>query len=166
MPNLFRLATFNLENLDYSATRRALFERRLGVLKPLLSELAADILCLQEINAQKAADHDGRRFLALDRLLAGGPYESYRRATSVRPGTSAPADVHNLVIASRWPIVERRQLFHDIVAKSLGSSNPYNMVKAAMAAFQKMESPRTVAGRRSLKVNDVLGRKGDIKETE
>ena len=117
MANQFRLATFNLENLDYSAARRAVFERRLGVLKPLLSELAADILCLQEINAQKAADHDGRRFLALDRLLAGGPYEGYHRATSVRPGTSAPADVHNLVIASRWPIVERRQLFHDIVAK-------------------------------------------------
>ena len=117
MANQFRLATFNLENLDYSAARRAVFERRLGVLKPLLAELAADILCLQEINAQKAADHDGRRFLALDRLLAGGPYEGYHRATSVRPGTSAPADVHNLVIASRWPIVERRQLFHDIVAK-------------------------------------------------
>ncbi len=117
MANQFRLATFNLENLDYSAARRAVFERRLGVLKPLLSELAADVLCLQEINAQKAADRDGRRFLALDRLLAGGPYEGYHRATSVRPGTSAPADVHNLVIASRWPIVERRQLFHDIVAK-------------------------------------------------
>ncbi len=117
MANQFRLATFNLENLDYSAARRAVFERRLGVLRPLLSELAADVLCLQEINAQKTADHEGRRFVALDRLLAGGPYENYHRATSVRPGTSAPADVHNLVIASRWPIIERRQLFHDIVAK-------------------------------------------------
>jgi endonuclease/exonuclease/phosphatase family metal-dependent hydrolase len=117
MANQFRLATFNLENLDCSAAHRAVFERRLGVLKPLLSELAADVLCLQEINAQKSADHGGRRFLALDRLFAGGPYEGYHRATSVRPGTTAPADVHNLVIASRWPIVERRQVFHDIVAK-------------------------------------------------
>ncbi len=117
MANQFRLATFNLENLDYSVTRRAVFERRLGVLNPLLNELAADILCLQEINAQKTADHDGRSFLALDRLFAGGLYENYHRATSVRPGTTAPADVHNLVIASRWPIVEQRQLFHDIVAK-------------------------------------------------
>src|SRR5690606_27405907 len=33
----------------------------------------------------------------------------------------------------------------DVVAKSLGSSNPYNMVKAALEAFQKMESPRMVA---------------------
>src|SRR3954463_9696020 len=37
---------------------------------------------------------------------------------------------------------------HDVVAKSFGSSNPYNMVKAALSAFQKMESPRMVASRR------------------
>ena len=65
----FRLATFNLENLDCASAHNRAFERRLGVLKPILSELAADVLCLQEIDAQKAADHDGRRFLALDRTL-------------------------------------------------------------------------------------------------
>lgn len=113
----FRLATFNLENLDCASVHNRAFERRLGVLKPLLSELAADVLCLQEIDAQKAADHDGRRFLALDRLFAGGPYETYHRATSVRPGTNAPANIHNLVIASRWPIINQQQVFHDIVAK-------------------------------------------------
>jgi small subunit ribosomal protein S5 len=52
----------------------------------------------------------------------------------------------------------------DVVAKSLGSSNPYNMVKAALVAFQKMESPRMVAARRGRRVNEVLGRKGDVKE--
>ncbi len=52
---------------------------------------------------------------------------------------------------------------HDVVAKSLGSSNPYNMVKAALAAFAMMESPRMVAGRRGCRVNEVLGRKGDAK---
>ncbi len=117
MVSQLRLATFNLENLDWSPHHDAAFERRLGVLKPILSELAADILCLQEIDAQRATHHDERRFLALDRLFAGGPYEAYHRATSVRPGTSTPADVHNLVIASRWPIIDQRQVFHDIVAK-------------------------------------------------
>ena len=117
MPTQFRLATFNLENLDCSSVQNGAFERRLGVLKPILSELAADVLCLQEVNAQKAAYREGRRFLALDRLFAGGPYETYHRATSVRPGTNTPADIHNLVIASRWPIIDHRQVFHDIIAK-------------------------------------------------
>jgi small subunit ribosomal protein S5 len=52
----------------------------------------------------------------------------------------------------------------DVVAKSLGSSNPYNMVKAALAAFELMESPRSVASRRGRRVNEVLGRKDDAKE--
>lgn len=117
MVSAFRLATFNLENLDWSPRHDAEFERRLGVLKPLLNECAADVLCLQEVNAQRTAPHDERRFLALDRLFAGGPYENYHRATSVRPGAREPADVHNLVIASRWPIADQRQVFHEIVAK-------------------------------------------------
>jgi small subunit ribosomal protein S5 len=50
---------------------------------------------------------------------------------------------------------------HDVVAKSFGSSNPYNMVKAAFAAFEKMESPRSVASRRGRKVNEILGKKDD-----
>jgi small subunit ribosomal protein S5 len=52
----------------------------------------------------------------------------------------------------------------DVVAKSFGSSNPYNMVKAALAAFQKMESPRMIAARRGRRVNEVLGQKADAKE--
>lgn len=52
----------------------------------------------------------------------------------------------------------------DVVAKSLGSSNPYNMVKAALEAFKLMESPRMIAARRGRRVNEVLGRKGDAKE--
>jgi endonuclease/exonuclease/phosphatase family metal-dependent hydrolase len=35
----------------------------------------------------------------------------------MRPGANTPADIHNLVIASRWPIIDHRQVFHDIVAK-------------------------------------------------
>ena len=45
----------------------------------------------------------------------------------------------------------------DIVAKTLGTNNPYNMVNAAFEAMKMMQSPRTVAARRSKKVSDVLG---------
>ena len=46
----------------------------------------------------------------------------------------------------------------DVVAKNVGSQNPYNMVKAALSALTKMESPRMVAARRGRKVNEILGK--------
>ena len=48
----------------------------------------------------------------------------------------------------------------DVVAKSVGTSNPYNLVKAAFDALANTQSPRQVAGRRGMKVPDVLGRRG------
>jgi small subunit ribosomal protein S5 len=50
---------------------------------------------------------------------------------------------------------------HDVVAKSKGSSNPYNMVRATFDALKKQTSPRSVANRRGKKVSDVLRRSGD-----
>ena len=40
---------------------------------------------------------------------------------------------------------------HDVVAKSLGSSNPYNMVRATFDALKREDSPRSVAARRNLR---------------
>ena len=53
----------------------------------------------------------------------------------------------------------------DVVAKSLGSSNPYNMVRATFAALTKEDSPRAVAARRGLKVSVLQGRRRDNDET-
>jgi small subunit ribosomal protein S5 len=47
----------------------------------------------------------------------------------------------------------------DVVAKSVGSSNPHNMIKATFAALTHVTSPRAVAARRGKKVNEVLGRR-------
>jgi small subunit ribosomal protein S5 len=47
----------------------------------------------------------------------------------------------------------------DVVAKSKGSSNPYNMVRATFDALKKQTSPRSVAARRGKKVSDVLRRR-------
>lgn len=47
----------------------------------------------------------------------------------------------------------------DVVAKSVGTSNPHNMVKAAFAALSGVVSPRSVAVRRGKKVSDLLGRR-------
>ena len=48
----------------------------------------------------------------------------------------------------------------DVVAKSKGSSNPYNMVRATFDALKKQTSPRAVASRRGKKVADVMSRRG------
>jgi small subunit ribosomal protein S5 len=48
---------------------------------------------------------------------------------------------------------------HDVVAKSLGSRNSHNMVKATFAALSSAASPRSVATRRGKKVTDILGAK-------
>ena len=47
----------------------------------------------------------------------------------------------------------------DVVAKSVGSSNPHNMIKATFAALDYISSPRSVASRRGKKVGDILGRR-------
>jgi small subunit ribosomal protein S5 len=47
----------------------------------------------------------------------------------------------------------------DVVAKSIGSSNPHNMIKATFAAFRNMASPRAIAAKRGKKVGDIVGRR-------
>ncbi len=44
----------------------------------------------------------------------------------------------------------------DIVSKTIGSNNPYNMINAAFDALTRMESPRQVASRRGKKVSDII----------
>ncbi|MDD3029689.1 MAG: 30S ribosomal protein S5 [Alphaproteobacteria bacterium] len=47
----------------------------------------------------------------------------------------------------------------DVVAKSVGTSNPHNMIKATFEALNQMASPRSVASRRGKKVSEILGKK-------
>ena len=54
---------------------------------------------------------------------------------------------------------------HDVVAKSLGSQNPYNMIRATMDGLQKQASPRTVAQRRGKKVADILPKRDEAPQS-
>ncbi len=47
----------------------------------------------------------------------------------------------------------------DVVAKSLGSANPYNMVRATFDALSKLNSPRSIAAKRGKKVSDIVSRR-------
>ena len=51
------------------------------------------------------------------------------------------------------------------VAKSLGSRNPHNMVKATFAALQRCASPRSVAARRGKKVGEIFGKRDGAPDT-
>ncbi|PLX38286.1 MAG: endonuclease [Hyphomicrobiales bacterium] len=112
-----RLATFNLESFGTDKADDPALDARLAVLRPQIERLDADILCLQEINAQKIPGGGGRRPIALDRLLADLPVELYHRAWS---GDLSPApDIHTLAILSRYPIRDARLLRHDLIAPPL-----------------------------------------------
>ncbi|HXL67836.1 MAG TPA: 30S ribosomal protein S5, partial [Xanthobacteraceae bacterium] len=50
----------------------------------------------------------------------------------------------------------------DVVAKSFGSSNPYNMVRATFDALKHQDSPRSVAARRGLKVSQLQTRRREV----
>lgn len=54
----------------------------------------------------------------------------------------------------------------DVVAKSLGSSNPYNVVRATFDALKLQDSPRSVAARRNLKVSTLQSRRREGGEAE
>ena len=47
----------------------------------------------------------------------------------------------------------------DVVAKSVGTSNPHNMIKATFDAFSFMNSPRSISSKRGKKVSDIFGNK-------
>jgi small subunit ribosomal protein S5 len=52
----------------------------------------------------------------------------------------------------------------DVVAKSMGTSNPYNMVRATFDALRHEDSPRAVAARRGKKVSEIVARRRDQAE--
>ncbi len=54
----------------------------------------------------------------------------------------------------------------DVVSKSLGTSNPYNMVRATFDALKNQQSPRMVANRRGRSVSDILARREDAPASE
>ncbi|HMB48668.1 MAG TPA: endonuclease/exonuclease/phosphatase family protein [Afifellaceae bacterium] len=110
-----RVATFNLENLGSQSGDADEFRQRLDILHPQLERLAADIICLQEINAERAAPDRERQMASLDLLLEDTQYRDFHMVSTVHPATGHPADRHNLAILSRWPFESSEQFHHAFV---------------------------------------------------
>lgn len=105
------IATFNLENLGDVPGEEPTLETRISLMRPQLLRLDADVLCLQEVHAQGAAD--SRELSALDALLEGSPYADFHRAHTQVEGSERPYAERNLVVLSRFPISLREQHRND-----------------------------------------------------
>ncbi len=110
-----RLATFNLESLDEAKGKGPSLEVRIKVLAPQITRADADILCLQEVNAQKPRIVGKRSLRALEALMDATGLTGYHLAVSQRRAGKGPRDIHNLVTLSRTPIVATEQLWHELV---------------------------------------------------
>ncbi len=110
-----RIATFNLENLEPVSRSGVFLEARAEILRPQFERLHADVICLQEVNGQRRSGERLRSLLALDELLKGTPYDSFARIATSGPDANGVADVHNLVILSRHPILAHREIRHHLL---------------------------------------------------
>jgi len=106
-----RIATFNLENFDDKPGQKPTLAERLALMRPQLIRLRADVICFQEVNGQES-DNQPRRLLALDELLQNTPYANYHRVSTMTQANEV-FDERNLVILSRFQIVEHHQYKHD-----------------------------------------------------
>ena len=95
-----------------SHAHRELAER-IPILKPQLLRLNADILCLQEVHGQER-DSQPRGLWALEALIEGTPYQDFNIAHTETSANEA-YDKRNLVILSRHPILDSRQVRNDYV---------------------------------------------------
>jgi endonuclease/exonuclease/phosphatase family metal-dependent hydrolase len=86
-------------------------------MRPQLQRVNADILCLQEVHGQRVDGHLELR--ALDTLLKDTPYAHYKRASTHIPGSTEVMTLRNLVILSRFDIVEHTQHLNDLVPAPL-----------------------------------------------
>jgi endonuclease/exonuclease/phosphatase family metal-dependent hydrolase len=118
-PPVLRIATFNVENLGKPIVPGAKLEERVRLLRPQLLRLRADVLCLQEVDSERPHGGGKRRLAALDTLVADTPYQSFHRASTLSRSKGDYRDKHNLVILSRFPVGEQRQIQHDLVAPPL-----------------------------------------------
>lgn len=107
---MLRLATFNLENLDDKPGLKPSLQERIQIMRPQLDRVDADILCLQEVNAQETG---GQRTLsALDTLLQTTRYANYHRVTTTTT-QGALYLARNLVILSRFPFTGPASIIRD-----------------------------------------------------
>jgi endonuclease/exonuclease/phosphatase family metal-dependent hydrolase len=118
---MLRIASFNIENLDHDGDdNNPQLARRIPILQQNLNRMDADIVCLQEVHGQELPDHTSsnpkRDLQALNAVIEDTRYEHYFRAFTVT-SDNVVYDKRNLVILSRFPIIEHYQYRNDRIDK-------------------------------------------------
>jgi endonuclease/exonuclease/phosphatase family metal-dependent hydrolase len=114
---MLRIGTFNLENLDDGPNTLPPLEDRIKLLRPQIMRMRSDILCLQEVNAQKQESE--RTLQALAKLIEHTPYDNYKLVSTVSRSRGDPSDKHNLVTISRFQISDHKQFQNDLIEAPL-----------------------------------------------
>jgi small subunit ribosomal protein S5 len=106
---------------------------------------------------QKAMDQARRNMVKVS-LKNGSVHHNIRGEHGAAKVLLAPAAPGTGIIAGGpMRAVSEVMGITDIVAKSLGSSNPYNMVRATFDALNKATTPAEIAAKRGLSVEQILG---------
>jgi len=113
---MFRLATYNLENLeeDQGPDSQPSFAARAAVIRPALERLRADVICFQEINGQERPGQK-RDILALKALLAPTRYGAHQLITTKTESGNEAYNERNLVTAlpADWQVEDVQQINQD-----------------------------------------------------
>jgi endonuclease/exonuclease/phosphatase family metal-dependent hydrolase len=154
-----RLATFNVENLGDDPKASVLLQDRLAVLRPQLEALAADVLCLQEVHAQREGPGTLRQLRALRTLLEGTRYQHCALIPSVGPRGDGPQDHHNLVVVTHLPIQTFESLHHRFVPppswRSVTANPPQEAAQPVAFDRPAQHVALTLPGGRTLHVFNV-----------
>jgi endonuclease/exonuclease/phosphatase family metal-dependent hydrolase len=113
-----RIATFNLENFDEAAPdERPSLEERIGLMRPQIARLRADIACFQEVHGQERTGQP-RALLALRSLLKGTNLDG-AELVSTETSDGDVFDERNLVVATHHRITGHEQIRNKFVAQPL-----------------------------------------------
>lgn len=108
---------------------------------------------------KKATDYAKRRMIRVamreGRTLHHDVKATYGAGSVVL--RAAPAGTGVIAGGAQRAIFEALGI-QDIVAKSVGTTNPHNLIRATFEALQKVQSPRLVAARRGKRVGDLFGK--------
>lgn len=113
------------------------------------------------IEAREKASKEARRSMVRIPLRDGRTLHHDTEARFCSAGVimrSAPAGT-GIIAGGAVRIICELLGIKDVVAKSIGTTNPHNMIKAVMLALQGTHSPRYIAEKRNKKVGEVLGKR-------